>query len=298
MFSTSYSRGKASLAGMVLLLAVGSAALGQGGAKQPGGHLQINEVWVDFDAQTIQITGRDFDFGRPLRVSLGELGDISSLCAANFSAPQTIVCDFSATGLPADGDYLLTVWTGVGQSQSDEYDLSVGALGPEGATGPEGPQGATGPAGPEGATGPEGPTGPEGATGSVGPSGAAGETGATGPTGPAGPPGPAGATGPEGATGPAGPSSLAAVYTRSATVLEPGPDTSDLTTLTTEVLCDPGDVVLGGGIDHAVMGGNSSIYSIASKPNGAGTGWIGLVRRIQGEGTPLTVYARCADVSP
>ncbi len=261
--------------GLVSVLAVATAA-GAGG-RQPGGHLRITEVLVDFAAEEIQITGEQFDFGRPLRVSLGQLGDISGLCAANFSPPQIIVCDFSGPGLPPDGEYLLTVWTGEGQSQSDEYDLTIGAAGPQGPEGPPGP------------TGPTGPTGPPGAPGDPGEPGEPGEPGPAGPTGPPGPPGP---------TGPPGPSALAAVYTRTAMVTEPGPDDSELTTLTAEALCDPGDVALGGGLDHAVMGPNSNIYSIASKPNAMGTGWIGLIRRIQGQGTPLTVYVRCADVTP
>ena len=54
------------------------------------------------------------------RVTLGEIGDVTALCTADFTPPQTIACDFSGVGMPPDGDYLLTVATGNGQSKSDE----------------------------------------------------------------------------------------------------------------------------------------------------------------------------------
>jgi len=136
--------------GVVFLVCVffGQPAAGQGAkGQQPGGHLGIDEVFVDFDSETITIIGEDFDFGGFLEVTLGEavVGDITILCTPNFVLiPQTITCDFSApigTGLPADGDYLLTVATGAGQSQSDEYDLTIGAVGPPGPPGPPGPTG-------------------------------------------------------------------------------------------------------------------------------------------------------------
>lgn len=83
--------------------------------QQPGGHLRITEVFVDFSSDTITITGEDFDFGGPLEITLGEVGDISADCTELDA--QTISCNLSASGIPADGDYLLTVATGAGQSQ-------------------------------------------------------------------------------------------------------------------------------------------------------------------------------------
>jgi hypothetical protein len=96
------------------------------------------------------------------------------------------------------GSYTLTVSLPVrfGPPLTATFDVTLGAVGPQG------PQGLAGPAGATGATGPAGAAGPAGATGATGPAGAAGPAGATGATGPAGPAGPAGATG---ATGPAGP---------------------------------------------------------------------------------------------
>ena len=115
-------------------------------AAPPGAHLNITEVSIDFDAGSIWIKGEDFDFGGPLAVSLGELGDITGLCGdVDLSGlPQLIHCDFSGIGLPADGDYLLTVATGNGQSKSDEYDLTIGAVGPRGDDGIDGIDGADG----------------------------------------------------------------------------------------------------------------------------------------------------------
>ena len=49
-----------------------------------------------------------------------------------------------AGGLPADGDYLLTVKNGNGQSHSDQYDLTIGAGGGSGPAGATGATGATG----------------------------------------------------------------------------------------------------------------------------------------------------------
>lgn len=71
-------------------------------------------------------------------------------------SPELITCD---TDLPDDGDYLLRVTNGKGESQGDEYDLTIGAVGPEGPQGEPGPEG---PQGPQGAPGPEGPAGPQG----------------------------------------------------------------------------------------------------------------------------------------
>lgn len=64
-----------------------------------------------------------------------------------------IHCDFSTTALPPDGDYLLTVSTGNGQSQSDEYDLTIGGVGPKGDRGDQGQRGDQGAQGEQGEQG-------------------------------------------------------------------------------------------------------------------------------------------------
>ena len=148
-----------------------------------GAPLLITEVLVDFSTEAIEITGTGFDCGGTLTVSLGELGDISAQCSADFTPPQLISCDFSAGSLPPDGDYLLTVACGPdsnedsdsgsdsdsdkGKIQSDEYDLTVGAVGPQGPQGKLGPPGLPGAQEPQGKQGPpgkeiQGPTGPTG----------------------------------------------------------------------------------------------------------------------------------------
>jgi hypothetical protein len=151
-------------------------------AKAPEPPLRITEVALNFLAETMTIKGQSFANG-PLTVTLGNLGNITTQCATNFLAiPQLITCDFSSTGgLPIDGDYLLRIFTGSDANQIDEYDLTIGAVGPQG---PQGATGATGPQGPTGATGPAGPQGPQGNTGPAGPQGAQGPTGPQGPQGP------------------------------------------------------------------------------------------------------------------
>ena len=84
------------------------------------------------------------------------------------------------------------------------YDISNGAIGPQGPQGLVGPAGATGPAGaagPVGAPGPTGTQGPAGTTGPLGPAGAPGPVGAPGSPGPAGPAGAPGPIGPKGDNG-------------------------------------------------------------------------------------------------
>jgi len=126
---------------LVALAMVGSPALGAApsNGQEPGGHLTISNVFVDFDRSLIIIVGASFDFGKPLKIMLGapdNMGDITSLCTPHFSSvPETIMCDFSADELPSAGDYLLIVSTGNGQSQSDHYDLTIGAVGPVGPRG-------------------------------------------------------------------------------------------------------------------------------------------------------------------
>jgi len=113
-------------------------------AGPPGDHLNITEVFVDSDAGTILILGEDFDFGGALQVTLGEIGDITSDCTEDLvSDPQTITCDLSSNGFPVPGDYLLTVSTGNGQSQNDEYDLTIAAMAEDGNGPAECPGGFT-----------------------------------------------------------------------------------------------------------------------------------------------------------
>jgi len=149
-----------------LALATVLAAAGHEAAAKneqgPGGHLVIQSVLVDDATQQIGIAGEELDVGPGFAVHLGG-SDLTGLCTLVSST--FILCDLSGPGLPAAGDYLLTVAAGTGQSQSDEYDLTIGAVGPQGPAGPPGPTGPEGPEGPEGPQGPEGPEGPEGPPG-------------------------------------------------------------------------------------------------------------------------------------
>ena len=65
------------------------------------------------------------------------------------------------------GDYLLTVSTGNGQSQNDEYDLTIGGVGPQGEKGDKGDMGGQGIQGPPGADGQDGDDGDPGPPGGL-----------------------------------------------------------------------------------------------------------------------------------
>jgi len=134
---------------------------------QPGNHLVIERVDIDLDAGAngqLTITGQHFDFGNTLAVVLGS--PPMDLTPAVSTTPTEIVVDLPVG--PLVGDQLLTVSTGNGQSQNDEYDLTFGQVGPKGD---------------------KGDTGDTGVTGATGMTGDTGMTGATGMTGDPGPPG-------------------------------------------------------------------------------------------------------------
>ena len=102
-------------AGMLTLL-LGGQALAAG----PGGHLIITEVFADQPvAGQLTIKGEDLDFGNLLTVTLGDFGALTVVS----ETPMEIIVDLPAVLPP--GDYLLTVSRGNGQSQNDEYDLTI-----------------------------------------------------------------------------------------------------------------------------------------------------------------------------
>jgi hypothetical protein len=112
----------------------------------------IKEAAVNFgiDEILVLVDGLDLAPG-PLQVTLGDLGDISSLCTEDLLAtPPTVQCDFSLGGLPVDGDYLLGISGGTNSKYVDLFDLTIVAAGPTGPEGPQGPDGPQGPAGPAG----------------------------------------------------------------------------------------------------------------------------------------------------
>jgi len=116
---------------LALLFAPQAQAVKPTAGQGPGNHLRILEVHTNSVKGVIEILGESFDFGGLLTVSLGTLGDITAICT--LIDPTEIECVFGGKGDPAfpdSGDYLLTVATGNGQSQGDEYDLTIGTFQP------------------------------------------------------------------------------------------------------------------------------------------------------------------------
>jgi len=171
--------------------------------------VSITEVFVNFDNETFEIMGENFDLGpNTLNVTFGSFGSLNII----FADSNLIVAEFPDGLVPAD--YLLKVSSGPGPRKNADHIVTVGATGPEGPEGqpgdqgPPGNPGTQGPPGPPGADGATGPPGPPGSDGATGPPGSDGATGPPGADGATGPPGADGATGPpgaDGATGPPGP---------------------------------------------------------------------------------------------
>ncbi len=119
----------------------------------------IEEVYVDFEIQTLTIMGQNLSLkGFPTVTLAGVRLKVIS------KADDTLLVEIPSVEA---GDYLLVVSsTAEGVTYTAKYDLTIGAVGPRGETGPPGP------------------AGPQGATGARGPQGAQGETGPQGPPGP------------------------------------------------------------------------------------------------------------------
>lgn len=174
---------------------------------------RISEVQTEYVGENVKITINGINLlGNKNTVPYLAIGNGKPITVERVNpAPtnNTIVVTATKKDLPK-GAYL--IWLSRDEKftaeNSDFFDFTVGAVGPqgpEGATGPQGPAGevgATGAQGPVGAMGPQGPIGPVGA---VGPQGQVGTAGATGAQGPAGSQGQVGAAGATGAQGPAGP---------------------------------------------------------------------------------------------
>jgi len=180
----------------ILFVLIASSAL----AQKP--QVNILMVSVDFDAQTMTITGENFNIGpNPTTASLGGFGNLNII--SNDSS--TIVAELPP-GISA-GDYTLFVSSGPGPKKNDQQSITIGAQGPEGemgdpgTPGDPGDQGDQGPQGPQGGQGPQGPAGPQGATGPQGADGADGVDGADGADGTDGADGADGMNGMDGADG-------------------------------------------------------------------------------------------------
>jgi Collagen triple helix repeat (20 copies)/IPT/TIG domain len=125
----------------------------------------VDKTSIDYTQKIISITGSGFS---PKGIAPTVLFNNSPLTVTSFSDTQ--ISGQVPTGTSA-GSYRLRITNSQGNVY--EFDVTYGAVGPQG---PIGPQGATGPAGPQGLQGPTGPTGAAGPTGPQGPQGPAGPT--------------------------------------------------------------------------------------------------------------------------
>jgi hypothetical protein len=156
----------------------------------------IESASIDYSTNEITLRGNGFDpAGRAPAISFNG----TKLTLVSFAA-TTLIAKLP-TGISA-ATYELVVTNSFGISAL--FDVTYGAIGPQGpagAPGFQGPAGAQGAVGPQGAAGPAGVAGATGAAGSQGVAGPAGQTGAMGATGNTGAAGAAGATGATGFTG-------------------------------------------------------------------------------------------------
>lgn len=126
--------------------------------------LTITRTEADFTTNTLLIFGENFAWAGDLDPQVTLAGD--PLVVTGFTDSQ-ITAELPAGLIP--GSYLLTVSRGPGPLRNDDFEVTLGAVGPQGATGPPGAQGPQGPAGPAGPQGPQGPPGPPGPPGEVSP---------------------------------------------------------------------------------------------------------------------------------
>lgn len=145
-----------------------------------GGELRIATVETDLGDDTLTIRGTSFDNGGRPRVALGDV----RLEVVAYDATSILATPTSSTLEEMTGDHRLHVRTGPRSFQRDQWDLTVGEVGPRG---PVGAAGEAGPPGPTGAAGPPGSAGAPGSQGAPGPQGARGPEGLQGAAGPAGP---------------------------------------------------------------------------------------------------------------
>ena len=184
---------------VVLLIMVFPFALAADKGTNPA-QLKIHYVDVNLGAETIFINGINFIKAvEPISINGINFTLAKGVPVVTLNDMVLVIGPYTDTtlqaklpsGFPA-GNYLLTVSIGNDSTDYDGFNLSIGAVGPQG---PKGDTGATGAQGPKGDTGPIGPQSP------IGPQGPIGLTGATGPQGPKGDPGLAGPIGPAGPAG-------------------------------------------------------------------------------------------------
>jgi hypothetical protein len=275
-------------------------------AAPPGGHLNISQVLVDNpnDPTSITIVGTDFIFGPEApTVTLGEYMD--PLVIVGVPTNETIVALLPENIVA--GDYLLTVATGTGQSQTDEYDLTIGAVGPQG------PQGERGPQGEQGSQGEQGTQGVPGERGAPGNDGAPGLPGSPGTSctvsqsdGSAtiscedgreatvydGAEGPEGQQGEQGLPGPAGQANLPDRY-----LIRGGTETVAVGSIVfLRVYCDSGDQLLSGFVGYGwkII---AYTYPVIRDPSGREY-FVTQAHNVSGPTTFVESVALCLDTTP
>ncbi|WP_314196392.1 hypothetical protein [uncultured Arthrobacter sp.] len=174
-----------------------------------------------------------------------------------------------------------------GDTGSQGIQGETGATGAQGETGDVGPQGIQGETGAPGAQGEKGDTGETGATGAPGAQGEKGDTGETGATGAQGEKGDIGETGATGAQGGKGDTgATGAAASTSVTVQSLTASTGTVT-----VLCDTGQVAMGGGFSGVVTNPSNQVTASQPVTVGAQKGWS----VTQTRAASITVYATCID---
>jgi hypothetical protein len=282
-----------------LIAAVPGLAGAQGrSSADPDRRLEILAAGVDFTNELIIVSGRNF--GTAPQVTLNGV----PLQVDPPASETLLMVSLPGVGDAPAGAYRLTV-RGDRPKDVDDFELTIGAVGPRGEIGPEGPAGAPGEPGPPGQMGPEGPPGPIGETGPQGPPGDVGPVGPKGDAGPAGPEGPKGDQGNDGAVGPQGPlgpqgpqgpSGVPGIRTQTSGQLTLNPHS----VVRVQLLCSSSDPAIGGGftmLDH-----NTASLSFAPRFTLASSGpvagdparWVVIVRNDTDDTGAGHAYVLCA----
>lgn len=123
----------------------------------------VNNSVINYGVTPNQITINGSGF-QPQSAAPTVLFNNSTLTVVSFTNMQVVANLPSGTSA---GSYRLRITNSQGNFY--EFDVTYGAVGPQGPVGPQGAIGATGPAGPQGTTGATGPTGPQGPPGPLNP---------------------------------------------------------------------------------------------------------------------------------
>ena len=123
----------------------------------------VDNTTINYGVNPSQITIRGSGFS-PKGIAPAVLFNNVSLAPLVSSTDLSIVANLP-TGTQS-ASYRLRITNSQGNSY--EFDVTYGAVGPQGPIGPQGSTGATGPTGPQGATGATGPAGAQGPQGATG----------------------------------------------------------------------------------------------------------------------------------